>query len=706
MAVIEDTTLTGTSSIRAYNGMVQNKGTINVSGGEGNTGMVLITKANDDITNAANKNITVTGTKNIGMRTDLGSVTTDDTSPRISPTAINNGNISITDGEQNIAMVANSSEGTATVNGETVMQHRAVAHNKSNILFNNISKKAIGMFASKGGELVNEGTIKGNSTNLQETIGMVIQPKDGTKISSATNSGTIELKGKKVVGVYNQGKFNMTGGSVLTSGEKSISMYANNSSEYTKILKGSITAQGGALGLFADNTTMELGASSGTDSPTLKADGLGTLLFYNYTKNSSNVYEFKGKFKVNKETTAKLTTGATAFYLKDTVPNKAATPGVTGTTGDRLNTMFTGSTDKVKLTLDNDSTLFVLDNTTPNTTAVPLSSVDPSQINNYLGSHVILDSVNSGRNFKAYKASKATLSVDTDVDLDNHTSTNPTHVIDKYYRVDFLNSSVTVEAGKKMYGTDAGKLKQVIAQANVNGGSINDIKVINNGTIDYSKKGAAAIVVDYGQATNNGLIKMDAANSSTENSIGLFGASSSKLTNSATGEIQLGTRGVGIWGAHKIDTSVSTWSKNIDITNNGKITGISGKKGVFGIYAVNDIATYAGATSNIVHGATGNIDLSQNEDSIGIYMANGTLTSSGNILVNNKSVGLDATTSDVTVSGGTHTIGKESVGFKLKNFAATNKFLGNSGNISITDEKSVAYLMVQILHLILTLKMI
>ena len=72
------------------------------------------------------------------MRVDLGSVATDDTSPRISPTAINEGNISITDGEQNIAMVANNSEGTATVAGETVMQHRAVAHNKSNILFNNI----------------------------------------------------------------------------------------------------------------------------------------------------------------------------------------------------------------------------------------------------------------------------------------------------------------------------------------------------------------------------------------------------------------------------------------------------------------------------------------------------------------------------------------------------------------------------------------
>uniref|UniRef100_UPI0030087D1B autotransporter-associated N-terminal domain-containing protein n=1 Tax=Fusobacterium nucleatum subsp. polymorphum TaxID=76857 RepID=UPI0030087D1B len=681
IAVLEDGTLKDGKSIRAYDGKVQNKGTINVSGGEGNTGMVLITKANDDITNAANKNITVTGAKNIGMRVDLGTVDTDDKAvARISPTAVNNGNISITDGEQNIAMVANESEGTATVAGETVMQHRAVAHNKSNILFNNVSKKAIGMFASKGGELINEATIKGNSTSLQETIGMVIQPKDGTKISSATNSGTIELKGKKVVGVYNQGKFNMTGGSILTSGEKSISMYANNSSEYTKISKGSITAQGGALGLFADNTTMELGASSGTDSPTLKADGLGTLLFYNYTNTNPS-----GKFKLNQNVSADIVNGATAFYYKDSATSALVS--------QRLNDMFADTTGsvagkKLKVKLDDKSTLFVLENTVPSTTTINLSSADPANINDFLGNRVTIDS-GSGA-FKAYKVTKGRLSVDKDVNLDNHTGTS----ISEYYRVDFLNSAVKVEAGKKMYGTDAGKLKQVIAQANYDGATgTSNIDVVNDGTIDYSKKGATAIVVDYGQATNNGLIKMDAANSSTENSIGLFGASSSKLTNSATGEIQLGTRGVGIWGTNKISSSISTWGKNIDITNNGKITGLSGKKGVFGIYAVNDIATYAGATSNIVHGATGNINLSQNEDSIGIYMANGTLTSSGNISVNNKSVGLDATTSDVTVSGGTHTIGKESVGFKLKNFAATNKFLGNSGNISITDEKSVAYLL-------------
>ena len=67
-----------------------------------------------------------------------------------------------------------------------------------------------------------------------------------------------------------------------------------------------------------------------------------------------------------------------------------------------------------------------------------------------------------------------------------------------------------------MYGTDATEIKQVIAQANYEGApNYNHVKVINDGTIDFSKKGGTAIVVDYAQATNNGLIKMDAANGST-----------------------------------------------------------------------------------------------------------------------------------------------------------------------------------------------
>ncbi|WP_420865020.1 autotransporter-associated N-terminal domain-containing protein [Fusobacterium hwasookii] len=697
IAVIEDSTLKDGASIRAYTDKVKNKGIINVRGGQGNSGMVLILKASDNITNE--KDINVYNSKNIGMRVDLGSTNTDDaesSTNRILPTAINKGKINIADGE-NIGMVANESKDTMTdpVTNETVMRNRAVAKNEigANILFNGISKKAIGMLAENGGEIINTGTIKGNGSSLQGTLGMVIQPLRGTnKKSNGTNKGIIDLAGTKVTGVYNQGTFVMEGtnSSVTTSGTDSISLYAKGNTTTTNINSGKLIGKNGALTLFADgNATVNLG--NATSAPELESYGSGSLLFYNYTKSgsgSSATYTANGIFKLNNANVkATLDNGATAFYFKDTTP---AAAGVSGSTADKLNAMFAGSgSNKLKLKLtDKDSTLFVLDNATPNTNEIKISEVG-ANASSVLGSFVEIDSASS-QNYKAYKATKATLSIDEDINLDNHSGSS----ISKYYRVDFLNSAVTVKTGKKMYGTDATEIKQVIAQANYEGApNYNHVKVINDGTIDFSKKGGTAIVVDYAQATNNGLIKMDAANGSTENSIGLFGASSSKLTNSATGEIQLGTRGVGIWGTNKIATSISTWGKNIDITNNGKITGIAGKKAVFGIYAVNDIAAYPTATSNIVHGATGSIDLSQNEDSIGIYMAKGTLTSSGNISVNNKSVGLDATASNVTVSGGTHTIGKESVGFKLTNFAATDKFLGNSGNISMTDEKSVAYLL-------------
>ena len=683
IAILEDGSLSGNASIRAYTGKVLNKSTISVSGGEGNTGMVLINKANDNITNETVGKIKVTGSKNIGMRADLGTVATDDTAGRLLPTAINKGTISITDGNQNIGMVANNSDGTTTVGTETVMKDRAVAKNEAGakILFNGVSKKAIGLFAEKGGEIINSGEIKGNNTtSLEETIGMVIQPKNGALVANGTNTGTIELEGKKVTGVYNQGVFDMTAGSITTSGEKSISLYANNGAT-TKISNGSITAKNAALGLFADNTTIELGASTGTDAPTLNASGKGTLLFYNYTENSG-AYNPLGKFKLNQNVIANVTGGATAFYYKDSATSAQIS--------QRLDHMFddtgaSASGKKVKVKLDEPSTLFVLENTTPSSTVINLSSANLASINAYLGNRVEIDSTSGP--FKAYKVTKGRLSVDENVNLDNHTGATKSN----YYRVDFLNSAVTLEAGKKMSGTDATLVKQAIAQANYAGATgTSNIDVINDGEIEFSKKGGTAIAVDYGQATNNGKITMNAANGVGENSIGLFGASSSKLKNSGTGEIYLGTKGVGIWGANKIDSSVATWNKNIDITNDGKIEGIAGKEGVFGIYADNNTTAYSSATSTINH--SGIINLSQNKKSVGIYMTNGDLTSTGAISVNEGSVGVDATNSNVTINGGDYTVGKESVGFKLTNVPTTKSFLGNSGNLSITNTGSVAYL--------------
>ena len=685
IAVVEDEDLTGLKGIRAYTDLVKNKGAISVSGGQGNTGIFLKVRDNDDISNIAGGTISVSGNRNIGMRVDLGKVITDNAAGG-SPKAINNGKIIVGNGEQNIGMVANNSETSGI---------KAIATNNGTIEFVGAAYKAIGLFAQDGAEIVNNATgkITGSTAGgLNETLGMVIQGKVPSKNvpSSGINNGEIDLAGTKVTGVYNQGTFTMENGAtgtakVTTSGVDSISLYAKGNTTTTNINSGKIIGKDGALTLFADHqATVNLGTA--TSAPELESYGVGSLLFYNYTKSSSGSYTSDGVFKLNNPNVkAKLDTGATAFYFKDTTP---AAAGVSGSTADKLNAMFAGSgTNKIKLKLtDKDSTLFVLDNTNPNTTPIKISEIGTNAAT-VLGSFVEIDSASS-QNYKAYKATKATLSIDENVNLDNHTGS----VISKYYRADFLNSAVTVEAGKKMSGTDATQIKQVIAQANYDGATgTSNIDVVNNGEIEFSKKGGTAIAVDYGQATNNGKITMDAANGVGENSIGLFGASSSKLENSGTGEIYLGTKGVGIWGANKIDSSVSGWDKNIDITNAGKIEGIAGKKGVFGIYADNDTTAYPNATSTIVH--SGTINLAQNKKSVGIYMKNGDLTSTGDISVKEGSVGVDATNSDVTVNGGTYTVGKESVGFKLTNVPSTKNFLGNSGNLSITDEGSVAYLL-------------
>ena len=686
IAIIEDGELTGSKGIRAYTDLVKNKGTISVSGGQGNTGMFLKVRDNDDISNVAGGTISVSGNRNIGMRVDLGTVVTDNAAGG-SPKAINNGKITVGNGEQNIGMVANNSETSGI---------KAIATNNGTIEFTGAAYKAIGLFAQDGAEIVNAATGKitgPTAGGLNETLGMVIQGKVPSKNvpSSGINNGEIDLAGTKVTGVYNQGTFTMENGAtgtakVTTSGVDSISLYAKGNTTTTNINSGKIVGKDGALTLFADHqATVNLGTA--TSAPELESYGVGSLLFYNYTKSSSGSYTSDGVFKLNNPNVkAKLDTGATAFYFKDTTP---AAAGVSGSTADKLNAMFAGSgTNKIKLKLtDKDSTLFVLDNTNPNTTPIKISEIG-TNASTVLGSHVEIDDLASSPNYKAYKATKATLSIDENVNLDNHTGS----VISKYYRADFLNSAVTVEAGKKMSGTDATQIKQVIAQANYDGATgTSNIDVVNNGEIEFSKKGGTAIAVDYGQATNNGKITMNAANVVGENSIGLFGASSSKLTNSSTGKIYLGTRGVGIWGANKIASSVATWGKNIDITNAGKIEGIAGKEEVFGIYAVNDTTAYSTATSTINH--SGIINLSQNKKSVGIYMTNGDLTSTGAISVNEGSVGVDAANSNVTVNGGTYTVGKESVGFKLTNVPTTKSFLGNSGNLSITDEGSVAYLL-------------
>ena len=634
MAVLEDTTMMGNFAIRAYKGMVVNKGTIDVSGGKGNTGMILKVNAGDDITNDTNGIINVSGTANIGMRVDKGAVNTDEPGD---PEAINNGTINVSGSatkakDGNIGMVAHN---------------QAKAINNKHITFASGTKYGTGLLAKGAGAKIenNGANAKITGSGLERTIGM-----STLKDTTGSNSGTIDLNGNRVTGVYNEGTFNMTGGLLKAAGNQSISLYSKGSSSITNIMGGKIVAGDKAVGLYADGSTI------GIKNPTKLEAHNGGLMFYNYASN--NPTDPSGRFNLTGDVEGDIKSGGTAFYFK----------GAASNTASFLNQMFNkgqaSSTGKLKLKLEDGATLFVLDS--PGGAPIKLSTV--RTLGTALGDKVDISRTTSNK-YKAYTVYKGSLEIDEAVNLDNET--------DNFYKMDFTASNVTINENINVTGSKAGKV--IIAQANYNGAtSSSTIKVTNKGKIDYSGNKSTALATDFGQVTNetSGTIRM-----SGDNSIGLYGAANSIVTNKGT--IEMGKAGVGIWGANNLSNKYA--NRDINIVNSGTIRGISGKEGIFGIYAKN---SHAGATSNISH--SGNIDLSQAKKSTGIFMTKGTLNSSGNISVNEGSVGVNAEDSTVNVNGGTHTIGANSIGFNLK--GNSSKLLANSGNISITGKGSVAYL--------------
>ncbi|WP_338945759.1 autotransporter-associated N-terminal domain-containing protein [Fusobacterium canifelinum] len=634
MAVLEDTTMMGNFAIRAYKGMVVNKGTIDVSGGKGNTGMILKVNAGDDITNDTNGIINVSGTANIGMRVDKGAVNTDESGD---PEAINNGTINV------------SGSATEAKNGNIgmVAHNQAKAINNKHITFASGTKYGTGLLAKGAGAKIenNGANAKITGSGLERTIGM-----STLKDTTGSNSGTIDLNGNRVTGVYNEGTFNMTGGFLKASGEQSISLYSKGSSSITNITGGTIVAGNKAVGLYADGSTI------GIKNPTkLEAHNEG-LMFYNYASN--NPTNPSGRFNLTGDVEGDIKSGGTAFYFK----------GAASNTASFLNQMFNkgqaSSPGKLKLKLEDGATLFVLDS--PGGAPIKLSTV--RTLGTALGDKVDISRTTSNK-YKAYTVYKGSLEIDEAVNLDNET--------DNFYKMNFTASNVTINENISVIGSKADKV--IMAQANYNGAtSSSTIKVTNKGKIDYSGNKSTALATDFGQVTNetSGTIRM-----SGDNSIGLYGAANSIVTNKGT--IEMGKAGVGIWGANKLSDKYA--NRNINIVNFGTIRGISGKEGIFGIYAKN---SHAGATSNISH--SGNIDLLQAKKSTGIFMTKGTLNSSGNISVNEGSVGVNAEDSTVNVNGGTHTIGANSIGFNLK--GNSSKLLANSGNISITGKGSVAYL--------------
>lgn len=148
-----------------------------------------------------------------------------------------------------------------------------------------------------------------------------------------------------------------------------------------EIKLGIIIVKNKVLGFFVDGKVIiELGGV-GDNVLLLKVDGLGILLFYNYIK-FGFIYIVDGKFKFVNNVDGELINGVIVFYFRDIILGK-----IVGIIVDKLNVMFGGLIlgKILKLKLDENLILFVLDNILLNIIFVKLLSVVLDKINEYLG---------------------------------------------------------------------------------------------------------------------------------------------------------------------------------------------------------------------------------------------------------------------------------------------------------------------------------
>ena len=650
IAVLEE----GGSAIRAYTNNVKNTGTgiINVNAGN-SIGMYLKLGEADKIINDGI--IKVNAGSSVGMRVDRGAL-----APNGNPIADNNKDIEVTAGTGSMGMVAlgNGTAGTAIANNNNPNGHIALAGTKN-----------VGMHAQDGGIINNASSITGTGTTL---IGMQIYDDK----SKGNHSGDITLTGAGSTGVYNNGggTFTMTDGSITTSGGNTTGVFSNGGTN-TTIEKGTIKSTGGGATLYAANngTKINLGKTGGNATDVTLTAGAGSVLFYHNDDNDKDGTR-KGEFNLVNNITAKVESGGVAFGFKEV---QSAADLSTA-----IKNMFGGGssfTNKVNLTIDNGGALFSVQNSNPTAPAAAIKLSEMVGLSSGTTGASPLSITNG--TFKIMSMKNGHLQVDQNVTLDSGSA---------YDRVEFVSSSVTVDAGVTITGSST-LGRTAIGQRNegINNASM---VVTNKGTITMQNDpngniSSTAIAVETGKVLNDTGSKIQMTG---EKAVGIYGATDSDITNK--GEIKIATKGTGIVGANSLEKTGAS-NQNITILNDGKITGTAGEK-VIGIYANNTRAT---AVSNIKNDTNGIIDLTATKGSLGIYAGKSNLETKGNIKVGDESAGVNAVNSTTVVSGGNVEVGTKSIGFILEGIGktSTTTFDGQAaGTLKINGQNSVGYYLV------------
>ena len=295
-----------------------------------------------------------------------------------------------------------------------------------------------------------------------------------------------------------------------------------------------------------------------------------------------------------------------------------------------------------------------------------------------------------------------TMAINKNVDLDAKSDGN-TKGGDAFNDIGMEREQITINSGIKITSISGnGLVLGSNITANTNGKN-NDSGYINNGEIKISGGNQAGVYVSYGHIQNNSLIETDGGS-------GTVGVNGSKIENTNTGKINIGTdvtaNGVGIVGlATKIkadgtpDTPESygtdggdTTTKVLEISNKGAIT-VNGISGI-GIYAENNVAS-AGKERAFVENI-GRITVGDSETSavaIGMYGKKTTISNTGTISVGAGGVAIYAENGSNITNLGTLKLGSDAIGIMTdgtSTITATNVTLeSNSG--TDTDGKTAVY---------------
>ena len=600
IAVVENKFYTGSDAIRAYTGKVKNNGTIEVSGGKGNTGMVLIANAADDITNDTNGTITVSSTKkrqNIAMRVDKGSVATDDTSGN-PPKAINNGTINL-DGDSSIGIVGTNAN---------------VVNNKNKTIGTTTGKtiiNGIGM-ATSGGNLENDGIIDLQGTGASTNVGVYMEKNTTSGNAPSGTLGansTVKVKGDNSTGVLvKNGTLNYGGSTSATGNGVTGLIIGDNTAANTAVVtakeNGTVTVNNGtstAAGIYTylqgKNTVKKgsYGIVVGKNSK-LVSDGTHNVdADINVTgEESIGLYSGEGAELEVKDHTVKAAEGAVNY---DADKGKITLKGTgTATTGQKSLLFYLGQDGSGKVSINGAMTATIEGGTTPNERGNAFYYVGnggdfgESQIegwakNNFgdgktttLG-NLTLDMKQGSRLFIAQNVgmnlsdttgdtvSKATgvhftssstdyktfmlylskLTINQDVNLDDTT--------DAYNQLEISNSSITNANTKTLTGTKANQ----VAMAQENDSKLyarNKVTLSNEGTINLSGTGSTGIYAKFGELRNKATGVMTVGDKST----GMYGTADSLLENA--GKITIGSNSTGLY---------AEGSKTQTITNTGTI---------------------------------------------------------------------------------------------------------------------------------------